>query len=126
MMFEKGEEFGTFEGLGLIKGKVARIPEKSVNGEELKVPHIGWSNLQPALVPWSDGIFRSLEKGDSAYFLHSYQGEASDKKVELAHTDFGGYKILAAIAVGKCFGVQFHPERSGPVGLKILGDFVNL
>jgi glutamine amidotransferase len=126
MMFEKGEEFGTFEGLSLVKGKVCRIPEKTISGEALKVPHIGWSELIPASQPWSNGIFKSLDKGDSAYFLHSYHGEATDKKVELAHTDFGGHKILAAIAVGNSFGVQFHPERSGPVGLKILGDFINL
>lgn len=125
VMFEKGEEFGDFEGLGLVPGTVSKIPENTIDGEALKVPHIGWSEVLPGTISWDGSILEGLKPGDSAYFLHSYAGVAPES-IRLACANFGGHKILAAVAKNKAFGVQFHPERSGPVGLKILSNFIKL
>jgi imidazole glycerol-phosphate synthase subunit HisH len=125
LLMEIGEEFGTYEGLGLIPGKTIQIPEKTVEGEILKRPHIGWSQLESANDnQWKTSILKDLTENDLVYFVHSYHSVPTDKKHLLAYTSYGGHNITAALHKDNMTGCQFHPERSGPTGLKILKTFL--
>lgn len=116
LLFEESDELGTFDGLGLLQGKVRRFEL-----EELKVPHTGWNQLQPAS---SHRLLEGLPSGAYAYFNHGYYCAASEEDT-LAYTEYG---IRYGSVVGKdqLFGVQFHPEKSQQVGLTILRNFSEL
>ena len=118
LMFESSEETPGAEGLGLLKGKIVRIPEK--NG--LKVPHVGWNDLQ---FPKESRLFKGFEGGEYVYFVHSYYLEAEDEKDVAATTEYGVH-IHAAVEHDNIFACQFHPEKSASVGLQILKNFVEL
>ena len=118
LMFESSEETPGAEGLGLLKGKIVRIPEK--NG--LKVPHVGWNDLQ---FPKESRLFKGFAGGEYVYFVHSYYLEAEDEKDVAATTEYGVH-IHAAVEHDNIFACQFHPEKSASVGLQILKNFVEL
>lgn len=128
MMLEMSEEFGRHEGLGLILGDVRAIPVLGENGQPRKVPHVGWASLTPAEsgIAWAGTILASIHSGDSAYFVHSYMANPADIQHRLADTDYDGCRISAAIRHGYLYGCQFHPEKSGPVGLRMLDQFAAL
>ena len=117
LLFEKGFEYGEHEGLGLIKGEVRPIAE--VIPEDLKIPHIGWNALH--FVGEKSPIFRYLDEGDFVYFVHSFYGKNDDGSV-IATAEYGAH-LTAAVGRGNVYGCQFHPEKSGNVGLKILKAF---
>jgi glutamine amidotransferase len=117
LLFEKGFEYGEHEGLGLIKGEVRPIAE--VIPADLKIPHIGWNALH--FEGEKSPIFRYLEEGDFVYFVHSFYGKNDDGSV-IATSDYGA-PLTAAVGRANVFGCQFHPEKSGNVGLKILRAF---
>jgi len=117
LLFEKGYEYGEHEGLGLIKGEVRPIAE--VFPEGLKIPHIGWNALH--FTGEKSPIFRYLDEGDFVYFVHSFYGKNEDGSV-IATSDYGA-PLTAAVGRANVFGCQFHPEKSGNVGLKILKAF---
>ncbi len=117
LLFEKGFEYGEHEGLGLIKGEVRPIAE--VIPEGLKIPHIGWNALH--FEGEKSPIFRYLDEGDFVYFVHSFYGKNEDGSV-IATAEYGAH-LTAAVGRGNVFGCQFHPEKSGNVGLKILKAF---
>ncbi len=120
MLFERSFEYGEHEGLGLISGSVKPIrPEVS---EELKIPHIGWNPLH--LSEPKDELFRYIDEGDCVYFVHSYYGADCDKNV-IATAEYGK-ELTAAVRSGNVWGAQFHPEKSGKVGLKILKAFCEM
>ncbi|MDD6144495.1 MAG: imidazole glycerol phosphate synthase subunit HisH [bacterium] len=116
MLFDKSYEYGEHKGLGLIPGEVCpisgRIPE------EYKIPHIGWNALA---FPQKSPLFRYISEGDHVYFVHSYHAENCTSST-IATTEYGG-TLTAAVARGNVFGCQFHPEKSGTVGLNILRAF---
>ena len=118
LMFESSEETPGVEGLGLLKGKIVRIPEES----GLKVPHIGWNDLQ---FPKESRLFKDFKGGEYVYFVHSYYLQAEDEKDVAATTEYGVH-IHAAVERDNIFACQFHPEKSADVGLKILRNFVAL
>ncbi len=120
LLFEKSYEFGEFEGLGLIEGAVRPIAD--VIGPDLKIPHIGWNALQ--LVGEKSPIFQYLQEGDYVYFVHSFYAAECDKNV-IATAEYGA-KLTAAVSNGNVYGCQFHPEKSGPIGLSILKAFTEL
>lgn len=128
MLFEEAEEFGLHRGLGAIPGSVRRIPERSITGEPLKVPHIGWSPLvYPERVSgerWRDTVLADIPEQSAVYFVHSYAGIPADREHRLADTVYNGERILAAVQKGNVFGCQFHPEKSGPIGLAVLRRFL--
>ena len=128
MMLDVSEEFGNHEGLGLIPGKVSLISKLSKNGGAMKVPHIGWNGLKPCPrgAPWKDSILNQVEVGASVYFVHSFAAFPKDPAHYLAAVDYGGHDITAAIASRNIYGCQFHPERSGEIGLKIMQKFLAL
>ena len=118
LMFESSEESAGVEGLGILKGRIVRIPEKG----GLKVPQIGWNDLQ---FPKESRLFRGFQGGEYVYFVHSYYLQAADESDVAATTEYGVH-IHAAVERGNVFACQFHPEKSADVGLKILGNFVAL
>lgn len=117
LLFEKSYEYGEHEGLGLIKGEIRPISD--VIPSDLKIPHIGWNALH--FKGESSEIFKYLNEGDHVYFVHSYYGADCDESV-IATSEYGA-ELTAAVASGNVFGCQFHPEKSGNVGLSILRAF---
>lgn len=118
LLFDKSSEFGNYKGLGLIKGSVE--PIKEVIGAKLKIPHIGWNALK--FPNGKHPVFRYINEGDYVYFVHSYYAKAAKKENVIATTEYGT-EITAAAADKNVMGCQFHPEKSGKVGLEILKGF---
>lgn len=118
MLFDKSYEFGEHAGLGLIRGSVRPISDVIPN--DLPIPHIGWNALKTKEHP----LFRYVKSGDFVYFVHSYYGAECDGSV-IATTEYGA-ELTAAVADGNVTGVQFHPEKSGRVGLDILRAFCEM
>ena len=120
LLFEKSYEYGEHEGLGLIKGEIRPITD--VIPKDLKVPHIGWNALKLCEEP--SPIFKYLKNGDFVYFVHSFYGANCEESV-IATAEYGA-PLTAAVAKGNVFGCQFHPEKSGNVGLSILKAFCEM
>lgn len=122
LLFDYGLEYGRHEGLGLIPGSIRPIADYIPAG--LKIPHIGWNALHfPAGKPVSP-IFRYISEGDCVYFVHSFCGAECRDSV-IATAEYGA-ELTAAAARENVYGVQFHPEKSGNVGLNILKAFCEL
>lgn len=119
MLFEKSFEYGEYEGLGLIKGSV--VPMRNKIPESLKIPHIGWNAL---IFKQENPLFKYINDGDCVYFVHSYFAETVDNSL-IATTEYGK-ELTAAVAKNNIFGCQFHPEKSGTVGLNILKAFCEM
>lgn len=122
LLFEKSWEYGEHDGLGLIKGKVVTM--EGVVPEGYKVPHIGWNSLLFPKGKERSPLFRYIEEGDFVYFVHTYFGTNCEDSV-IATTEYGT-DLTAAVAKDNVYGVQFHPEKSGTVGMKILKGFIEL
>lgn len=120
LLLEKSYEYGEHEGLGLIKGEIRPVSE--VIPKELKIPHIGWNALH--FKGEKSEIFKYITEGDFVYFVHSYYGANCEKSV-IATAEYG-VELTAAVADKNVYGCQFHPEKSGEVGLKILKAFCEL
>ena len=119
LLFEKSYEFGEHRGLGLIPGSV--VPMAGFIPDQLKIPHIGWNALR---MKKSSPLFRYITEGDCVYFVHSYFAAHCDEYV-IADTEYGQW-LTAAVQNSNVFGCQFHPEKSGSVGLNILRAFAEL
>lgn len=119
MLFEKSFEYGVHEGLGLLKGQVVAMEGMLPN--ELKIPHIGWNALH---MEKESRILSDIREGDFVYFVHSFH--AVGCQASLAASTEYGITITAAVEQGNVFGCQFHPEKSGSVGLAILRAFSNI
>ena len=126
LLLDESEEFGITKGLGVIPGKVVPIPNNSVDGEIQKIPHIGWNSLVKSGVDWQNTILQEVREDEAAYFVHSFMASPENSEDRLADALYGGHKISAVIAKGNTTGCQFHPEKSGEVGLKILRNFVKI
>jgi glutamine amidotransferase len=127
LLMEESDEFGLNLGLGLIRGRVESIPKRSISDSEINVPHIGWNSLQ---IPtgsknWDDTILGDNQNGDFVYFVHSFMVKTQDPTNRIAETNYGGHKIAAVISKDNIVGCQFHPEKSGETGLKILKKFIS-
>lgn len=119
LLFEKSYEYGEHQGLGLIKGSV--MPIKDVIGSELKIPHIGWNSL---IFKKETPLFSYIKDNDYVYFVHSYYATDCDASL-IAVSEYGA-PLTAAVQNKNVFGCQFHPEKSGEVGLKILKAFAEI
>ena len=119
LMFDVGYEYGVHEGLGLIKGSVRPIAD--VIPEGYKIPHIGWNLLK---FKQESPLFKYIKEDDYVYFVHSYYAAECDESI-IAVTEYGA-ELTAAVANGNVYGCQFHPEKSGEVGMKILKAFMEL
>lgn len=116
MLFEKSYEYGEHEGLGLLKGSV--VPMQGVIPPELKIPHIGWNALH---FKREHKLFRYIKENDCVYFVHSFYAEGCEDSL-IAASEYGK-ELTAAVAKDNIMGCQFHPEKSGNVGLNILRAF---
>ncbi|MBQ1474615.1 MAG: imidazole glycerol phosphate synthase subunit HisH [Ruminococcus sp.] len=119
LLFEKSYEYGEHEGLGLIGGSVRPIAD--VIDKELKIPHIGWNRL---IVKEQSPLFKYLSDGDCVYFVHSYY--ATDCEDAVTATAEYSAELTASVEKDNVYGCQFHPEKSGDVGLKILKAFCEI
>jgi glutamine amidotransferase len=128
MLFDVGEEFGDYPGLGLIPGRVQPVPPFDAAGRPHCIPHIGWSALQlpPARTDWHGTILSRVPPGEPLYFVHSFAPVPMHEQHWLADTFYGGVRICAAVQRDQIFGCQFHPERSAAHGLGILKSFLEL
>lgn len=126
MLFDESEEFGLHKGLGLIPGRVVKIPSTDVQGRPQKVPHISWDPLNPAggRTDFAGTVLAGVTPGEECYFIHSYEAKPADEADRLADTVYGGRAVCAAAAHGSVVGCQFHPEKSGKVGLKIIEEYM--
>ena len=116
LLFDYSEENGGVSGLGILKGKIKKIQEG------IKIPHMGWNSLN---IKKDCLLFKDLGENPFVYFVHSYHLEAEDKDIVTAATDYGK-EIEVAVNKANIFLTQFHPEKSGEVGLKILKNFANI
>ena len=119
LLFDESYEFGNHKGLGLISGKI--VPFEGKIDKEFRIPQIGWNSLE---LYNNSPIFSDLNNGDYVYFVHSYFAECEKKNV-IATSDYG-IEFTAAVQKDNVFGCQFHPEKSGDVGMKILKSFSNI
>ena len=129
LLFEKGYEYGEHEGLGLIKGEIRPIADYISADKELKIPHIGWNQLHITDRDGADAgqgspLFKYIRNNDCVYFVHSYCGVKCDDSL-IATTEYDA-ELTAAVADGNVYGCQFHPEKSGAVGINILKAFTEI
>lgn len=128
IMHDFGEEFGGAPGLGLIPGRVAQISTDMANGSQRKIPHIGWTSVTPPpdanADRWAGTIFAGTEPGTPLYFVHSFSAAPVNPAHRLAIADYQGFAVTAAVHRDNITGTQFHPEKSGPAGLKLLSRFL--
>ena len=127
LMLTSSEEGGEHAGLDLIPGRAVAIPSRDSSGSMVrKVPQVGWNALHrpPMANTWGGSYLATTNEGDCVYFVHSYMAVPESPTHILAQSDYRGVTINAAIRKDTLTGLQFHPERSGPDGLKILSEFV--
>jgi len=120
MLFEKSYEYGEHEGLGLLKGEVCPMAEDLT--ENVKVPHMGWNSLE---IEKPCALTKYIAPGDYVYYVHSFYARNADESL-CAGSRYGGLLIPGLVAKGNVFGCQFHPEKSGEVGLAILRAFAEV
>lgn len=126
MLLDESEEFITTSGLGLIPGRVVPLPPTTTDGNLNKIPHIGWSSL---ILPnghesWRDTLLQDVKFGEFVYFVHSFMASPINPNHRIADYFYGNLYVSAAIRRDNIFGCQFHPEKSGEVGLRILKRFL--
>lgn len=121
LLFEKGFEGIERKGLGLLKGNIVKMKDDKKNS--IKIPHIGWNNL---LYNKKDELFNSIEEGKFVYYVHSYFAQDYNKEDLIAYSEYGDNKIPGVVRSSNVIGAQFHPEKSGTVGLSILKNFGEL
>lgn len=121
LLLSVGEEFGIHQGLGIIPGRVVRLPLEGV-----KNPHVGWARLQPpAPRRWEGTPLADTPPGTWAYFIHSYHPQPEDSADICALAQYDRHPVTAAVGRGRITGFQFHPEKSGQAGLAMLSKFIS-
>ncbi len=118
LLFEGSEETPNVKGLGIFKGNVVKIPKK----DKLKIPHMGWNSLE---LPKESKILKNIGDEPFVYFVHSYYIKPEDEGLISAYTEYGS-KLGVAIEKDNIFATQFHPEKSGKIGMQILKNFIEL
>lgn len=129
MLFDASEEFGEHAGLGLLPGRVQAVPSLTVGGQPQRVPHIGWNHLvRPSTGrPWADTLLSPVEGTEPAvYFVHSFAAVPTLDTDRLADCMYGGHRVCAAVQRDNLMATQFHPERSGEIGLGLIRRFLTL
>jgi glutamine amidotransferase len=125
---ENSQEFGKTSGLGIIKGEVIEIPKESKTEDNIRVPHIGWNSLvySGGASSTEGTILESIPELSMTYFVHSYMLSPDNPAHRLAYVDYHGLNIAAVIQEKNVVGTQFHPEKSGETGLKLLRNFCEI
>jgi glutamine amidotransferase len=131
LLMSESQEFGLHRGLGIIQGDVVPLPIHSELGRVSKVPHVGWEGVDPSESPrneaavrrWEGTLLHDLAAGEYMYFVHSYYCRPQDPDKILSVTRYGTFEFCSTVTEGNITGCQFHPERSGPSGLRIYRNF---
>jgi glutamine amidotransferase len=128
LLLNESEEFGLTAGLGLIHGRVVPLNVQSPEGNVLKVPHIGWNELYPSesCLDWSSTLLQDVKPREAVYFVHSFMARMTDRGHCLSQCRYGNLMVPAVISRANIHGCQFHPEKSGETGLRILRRFLAL
>lgn len=125
MLFDSSEEFGEHQGLGLIPGAVRKINlDPSV-----KVPHVSWTGLEspePSAGFDEKGLFSGVSVGEAVYFTHSFVAHPIERSHVLGEFELAGVRLCAAVQSDQVYGCQFHPEKSGPTGLRVIKNFIDM
>jgi glutamine amidotransferase len=121
MLLEESEEFGKTKGLGFIKGKVIKMPIRNE-----KLPHVSWNEIKPKSIKWNDTILDNIEYNSDMYFVHSYVAMPQDDNDVLAITEYDGCNFCSSLKKDNIYGCQFHPEKSGEIGLKVIENFIKI
>lgn len=125
LLMSESEEFGPHNGLGIIEGGVARFVDPRHGERRLKVPQIGWNGVyrypptRGDADPWSDTLLQGLDDGEPMYFVHSYVVQPADPRTHLSRSSYGDFEFCSSVQYRNVTACQFHPERSGPQGLRI-------
>jgi len=127
LLMSESHEFGLHRGLGIIEGEVTRLVESLDGGRQLKVPHIGWNRIYAPARPseegkgprWNDSLLDGAPEGECMYFVHSFYPQPVDARVILSTTRYGPIEFCSSLRYRNVSAFQFHPERSGPQGLRI-------
>lgn len=127
LLFYESMEFGVHQGLELIPGRVTAIPNETTDGKWRKTPHIGWNELRfpPYRSSWNGTLLSGIPEGSAVYFVHSFSAAPTDLAVRLADCNHEGFAISAAVQRERVFGCQFHPEKSGEIGLRVISNFLS-
>ena len=121
LLFESSCEYGSHEGLALVPGEVRSLRD-ALEGKSLKVPHMGWNSLE---IRKSDPIFKYFRDGEYVYYVHSFYAADCDEST-LAHSRYGNVDVTGIVRRGNVWGCQFHPEKSGDAGLRLLKAFAEV
>ncbi len=125
LMLDTGYEIEEYEGLGIIAGKVIFFPESV--GQNEKIPHIGWNGIYSSKeVEWEGTVLSGIRQKEQVYFVHSYIMVPDNAENILSFAEYGGVEFCATTKQGNVYGTQFHPEKSGETGLRILKNFISL
>jgi len=116
LLFDQSSEYGRHNGLGLVSGNVVPIPARR------RIPHMGWNLVK---LPEDMELFKELRKSKHFYFAHSFYAKIADSKAKIAYTDYG-FDLPASVQKENIYGVQFHPEKSGKIGLEVLKNFAEI
>jgi glutamine amidotransferase len=126
LLLDQSSEFGIKKGLGIIPGDVIPLPKRSVNGEILRIPEIGWNALRRSgAASFQDTILQNYKLEETVYFVHSFMVKTKNVNHCIADYDFGGHPVTAVVQKDANLGCQFHPEKSGEVGLSMLRHFLS-
>lgn len=120
LLFEESDEFGIHKGLGVLKGNVKKLPDKSSQKKLIRVPHIGWDKVH---LKSKSSYFKDFNDQDFAYFVHSYYVNPKEFDIIAGVTNYEGFEFVSAVQKGNLFAVQFHPEKSGPKGPLLYKNF---
>jgi len=124
MLLEESQEFGITKGIGLIPGKVIKLPIKDQAYE--KLPHISWNEIKLKKINWNNTILKNIKHNSDMYFVHSYIAIPDNEEHILSTTEYSKYEFCSSIKKNNIYGCQFHPEKSAFLGLQIIENFVNI
>jgi imidazole glycerol-phosphate synthase subunit HisH len=121
LLMSESKEFGLFKGLGIVSGTTSKFVNNINN--PVKIPQIGWNQITPLhCADWDDTLLKGLRNNEYMYFVHSYYVEPVESNIIIAQTSYGDINYCSAFQINNVYGFQFHPERSGPCGLKIYNN----
>ncbi len=126
LLFDSSEEFGRFSGLGIIKGLVKKFKISTIKSTKYPVPQIGWNQIYQSENSWKDTLLCNNQNYDFMYFVHSYYVEPEDDSYILTKTTYGETEYCSAIQYKNIYASQFHPEKSGKIGMKIYKELKNI
>jgi glutamine amidotransferase len=126
LMFSESEEFGKYEGLNLIPGKIVKFPKTNKQNENIRVPQIQWNQIfRNNDENWNNSPMKSLEEGEYMHFVHSYYAIPNDIDAILTYSEYEGVRYASSVIKDNLIGIQFHPEKSAKQGIKIYGSWAN-